>query len=164
MTHKHSPKQQGVVDRVACVASSALASEPILAETVSILASEHPLWNWVGIYLLSGDELVLGPYVGPPTQHERIPVGLGVCGQAVAESHDLAVDDVRDLDNYLACSASTRSELVVLITDASSGDIVGQFDIDSDTVAAFSDEDRALLSHLAEIVAPHCATLVSQNL
>jgi L-methionine (R)-S-oxide reductase len=158
MSHQKDPRaQQGVVERVASLTSSGLPSEQILERTVSILATENRLWNWVGIYLLDDDELVLGPYVGPKTEHERIPIGVGVCGQAVAESRDIAVDDVRSLDNYLACSASTRSELVVLISNNER--IVGQFDIDSDTVGAFAADDRALLAQLAELVAPCCATL-----
>jgi L-methionine (R)-S-oxide reductase len=160
MGDQRDPKaQQRIAEQVASLASSDLPSQQILERTVSILAREKPLWNWVGIYLLDSDELVLGPYVGPRTEHERIPIGVGVCGQAVAESRDIAVDDVRSVDNYLACSATTRSELVVLISN--NEHVVGQFDIDSDTVGAFAADDRALLAQLAELVAPYCAMMAS---
>lgn len=130
-----------------------------LQGVVEALAATHPAWGWVGVYLLVGDTLVLGPFVGPPTDHSRIPVGTGVCGTAVAEDRNLVVDDVRSLDNYLACSVGTRSELVVLIRDA--GEVVGQFDVDSDDVAAFGAEDEALLAHLAVLAGPRCCRLAA---
>ena len=76
----------------------------------------------------------------------------------VAEDRNQVVPDVRKLDNYLACSLKTRSEIVVLIREG--GRIVGQFDVDSDEVAAFGAEDEALLEEISELVAPRCAALV----
>jgi GAF domain-containing protein len=67
------------------------------------------------------------------------------------------VEDVREVENYLACSIHTRSEIVVLIRHE--GEIVGQFDIDSDTVGAFTAEDEALLEEIAGVVAPRVASL-----
>jgi L-methionine (R)-S-oxide reductase len=149
-------------DRVSAAAEAALAGElpdeTALARVVEILAG-RPDWDWVGIYLLAGDTLVLGPYVGAPTDHTHIPVGFGVCGTAVARDANIVVDDVRLLDNYLACSAATRSELVVLIRDA--GGVTGQFDVDSDAVGAFRPEDEALLEHLAALAAPRCRRLAA---
>ena len=136
-----------------------LPDEPALRGVVEGLAAAHPSWGWVGIYLLVGDTLVLGPFVGPPTDHDRIPVGTGVCGTAVAEDRNLVVDDVRSLDNYLACSVGTRSEIVVLIRDA--GEVVGQFDVDSDDIAAFGPDDEALLEHLAVLAGPRCRRLAA---
>ncbi len=105
-------------------------------------------YDWVGIYMLEGDELVLDNYIGTPTDHTRIPVGRGVCGTAVAENRDINVADVTELDNYLACSLDTRSELVVLIRD---GDrILGQIDIDSDRTAAFDETDARELRTVAD--------------
>jgi L-methionine (R)-S-oxide reductase len=77
----------------------------------------------------------------------------------VAQDRNQLVDDVRELDNYLACSLSTRSELVVLIRE--DGRIVGQFDIDSDERGAFTQEDEALLEELATVVAPRAASLAA---
>ena len=84
-------------------------------------------------------------------------IGEGVCGTAVAEDENQLVHDVRKLDNYLACSLKTRSEIVVLICEG--GRIVGQFDVDSDEVAAFGEEDEELLEEIARLVAPRCAAL-----
>jgi GAF domain-containing protein len=107
-----------------------------------------PQSSWIGIYWLRGGELVLGPYVGPDTEHARIPVGTGVCGTAVAEDEDQLVDDVRELENYLSCSASVRSELVVLIR--SHGRVVGQIDLDAEAVGAFSRDDLCVLRAAAD--------------
>jgi GAF domain-containing protein len=101
----------------------------------------------VGIYWLEGDTLVLGPYVGAPTDHQRIPVGRGVCGTAVAEGKNQIVADVRLLSNYLACSLETRSEIVVLIRHGER--IVGQIDADGHEPGAFDATDEALLTQVA---------------
>ena len=136
-----------------------LPDDAALRRVVEVLAADHPSWGWIGVYLLVGETLVLGPFVGPPTEHNRIPVGVGVCGTAVAEGRNLLVDDVGRLDNYLACSAGTRSEIVVLIRDG--GQVVGQFDVDSDEVAAFGPADEALLEHLAALAGPRCRRLAA---
>jgi L-methionine (R)-S-oxide reductase len=81
---------------------------------------------------------------------EKQLIGEGVCGAAVADERNQIVEDVREVENYLACSIHTRSELVVLIRDA--GRIVGEFDIDSDTVGAFIQEDEALLDEMAALI------------
>ena len=112
---------------------------------------ELPDYNWSGIYRLEGDTLVLDAYVGAETDHTRIPVGRGVCGTAVSQNKNQVIQDVRELDNYLACSVSTRSEIVVLIRRGE--EILGQIDIDGHRVGAFDDTDETLLQELAEILA-----------
>lgn len=110
-----------------------------------------PTYNWSGFYRLEGDELVLDEFVGASTDHDRIKVGVGVCGTAVADNANQVVRDVRDLENYLACSLQTRSEIVVLIRK---GDmILGQIDIDGHQVAAFDATDEAFLERVAQLVA-----------
>jgi len=143
----------------ALVASDA-ADEEVLYEVVRKVHDAHPSWDWSGIYLLAGDTLVLGPATAP-ADHSRIAIGEGVCGTAVAEDENQLIEDVREVENYLACSVHTRSELVVLIRDE--GRIVGQFDIDSDTVGAFSVEDERLLDELAGLVAPRVAGLAASH-
>ncbi len=119
---------------------------------VRILAGEVPHFDWVGVYWLEGDELVLGPFVGAPTEHERIPVGRGVCGTAVSEGRNQVVEDVRKLSNYLACSLETRSEIVVLIREEE-GRILGQIDVDGHREGAFDETDEALLEEAARRIA-----------
>ena len=126
--------------------------DELLDFAVRTLKEEHERYDWVGIYLLDGDTLVLHNYIGKPTEHVRIPVGVGVCGVAVAEGANQIVADVTKLDNYLACSVGTRSEIVVLIRRGSA--ILGQIDIDSDVENAFGQQDEALLARVADLLAP----------
>lgn len=89
----------------------------------------------VYLYMLHDDVLALEAFDGRDTPHTRIPVGTGLCGQAVAESRDINVPDVSSAPGYLACHLDTRSELVVLIRRGN--EIVGQIDVDSDVPAGF---------------------------
>lgn len=131
--------------------------ERFFAALVRRIQAHRPAWHWVGVYLLVGDTLRLGPYLGAPTEHVAIPVGVGVCGTAVASDTNIIVDDVRAQDNYLACSLGTRSEVVVLIRDQ--GEVIGQFDIDSDNVAEFDARDIAFLEALAEVTSAQARDL-----
>jgi L-methionine (R)-S-oxide reductase len=105
----------------------------------------------VYLYMLQGEELVLEAFAGRETDHTRIPVGVGVCGTAVASGEDQNVPDVRAVENYLACNTWTRSELVVLIRRGSL--ILGQIDIDSDVPAPFTPEEEAAVKQLADALA-----------
>jgi GAF domain-containing protein len=116
------------------------------------LLSEVAGYDWVGVYALHGTELLLDEFVGEPTTHDRIPVGKGVCGTAVAENRSVIVDDVRDLENYLSCSVDVRSEIVVLIRNQE-GRLLGQIDADGHEVGAFDVEDEAALSQIADFLA-----------
>lgn len=145
---------------VEALVASGAPDEEVLDEVVRRVHEAHPSWDWSGIYLLVGDTLVLGPATAP-ADHSRIGIGEGVCGTAVADDENQLVEDVREVDNYLACSIHTRSEIVVLIRD--NGRIVGQFDIDSDTVGAFTAEDERLLDELADLVAPRVASLAASR-
>jgi len=129
--------------------------EDVLQRVVDVLHDEVDHYSWVGIYLVEGDDLVLGPWRGPQaTEHVRIPVGQGVCGAAAASGETEIVDDVNADPRYLACFPSTRSEIVVPISHE--GRVVGEIDIDSDRPAAFGEDDRALLERVASLIAPHC--------
>ena len=128
-----------------------------LQRAMELIRERHPRYAWVGVYLLRGDVLELGPFAGSPTEHTRIPVGVGVCGTAVAERANRVIADVRRLDNYLACSPSVRSEIVVLIWHGN--DIIGQIDADSDDLDAFGPDDEAFLTEAASILAPLVAQI-----
>jgi GAF domain-containing protein len=119
-----------------------------LGSAVRYVAGLSPKFNWVGIYILKGKMLELGPYIGAETNHTRIPVGRGVCGTAVAENADQNIPDVQSHENYLACSLETQSELVVLIRDKK-GDILGQIDIDSHSRAAFGQDEETAVRKVA---------------
>jgi L-methionine (R)-S-oxide reductase len=118
---------------------------------VQTLKDRIPDYTWVGIYLLEGDELVLGPFRGKPSPHTRIPLGRGICGAAATEKTTIIVDDVNADVRYLACSIETKSEIVVPIMDGET--VLGEIDIDSDRLAAFNSDDRELLEHVAALIA-----------
>jgi GAF domain-containing protein len=139
-----------LADLLRAVESSRDADEA-MRSAVALLKAQVPHYTWVGIYRLEGDALVLGPFLGKPSPHTRIPLGRGICGAAAAERQTIVVDDVHTDPRYLACSLDTKSEIVVPIMR---GDVVlGEIDIDSDRPAAFGAEDRALLEPVAEALA-----------
>ncbi len=113
---------------------------------VKILKRDFPKYDWVGIYLLEGEELVVHTYLGAPTPHTRIPVGQGICGAAVLQQETVVVPDVSADPRYLACSLETRSEIVVPIQGRR---MYGEIDIDSHTPDAFHYYDRKLLEDMA---------------
>jgi L-methionine (R)-S-oxide reductase len=141
---------------VEALVDSDAPDEEVLNDVVRRIHDARPLWDWSGIYLLVGETLVLGPRTAP-ADHSRIAIGEGVCGTAVSENRNQVVEDVREVENYLACSIHTRSELVVLIRGSEG--IVGEFDIDSDTVGAFGHEDEALLEELGTLISNRVASL-----
>jgi L-methionine (R)-S-oxide reductase len=129
-------------------------ADEVLRKTVEALHDRLDHYSWIGIYLVEGDDLVLGPWKGPQaTEHVRIPIGQGICGAAAATGRTELVDDVSGDERYLACFPSTRSEIVVPIVYE--GRVVGEIDVDSDTPAAFGDADRELLERVALLVSPH---------
>lgn len=142
-----------LIEAVRILAASAFDARELMARTVALLQRERPHYNWVGIYLLEGDTLVLGPFVGKPTPHVRIPLHQGICGAAASSGKTIIVDDVNSDPRYLACSLETRSEIVVPIRRLTDGKILGEIDIDSDTPAAFGGDDRKLIEAVAEILA-----------
>lgn len=129
-------------------------SEDPLGSAVREVKSLSPRFDWVGIYLLRSDVLELGPYIGAPTDHTRIEVGVGVCGTAVARGEDMNVPDVSQVGNYLSCNAETKSELVVLIRNHD-GAIVGQIDIDSHTHDAFGPAEEIAVRSVADHLGAH---------
>ena len=145
----------GALEAIDEIVKRGADADDVLREVVSVLHDRFDHYSWVGIYLVEGDELVLGPWQGPQaTDHVRIPVGQGICGAAAASGVTELVDDVSADPRYLACFPSTRSEIVVPI--AYEGDVVGEIDIDSDRPAAFSPEDQQFLERVAALISPYC--------
>jgi L-methionine (R)-S-oxide reductase len=139
------------VDRIVNRESEA---DEVLRKTVEVLHDRFDHYSWVGIYLVEGDELVLGPWKGAEaTDHVRIPVGEGICGAAAASGRTEIVHDVSSDERYLACFPSTRSEIVVPISYE--GRVVGEIDIDSDQPAAFGPGDRSFLERVAVLISAH---------
>jgi L-methionine (R)-S-oxide reductase len=136
--------------------------DQILEEAVRSIHASHEHFHWTGIYeLLPDNVLRLGPFIGEDTDHVLIPVGKGVCGSAVAEGRNKIVADVSHEPNYLACSASTKSELVVLIRKGAK--IFAQIDIDSHNLDAFDDHTVRHLQKVADWLADAYQVRASLN-
>ncbi|MDA9282090.1 GAF domain-containing protein [Pseudomonadales bacterium] len=104
---------------------------------------------WAGFYLVKHGGLVLGPFQGP-IACTRIKLGDGVCGQSWAQRKTIIVDDVDDFPGHIACSAASKSEIVVPIIKQNR--VVGVLDIDSIQPKNFSDIDRVALEDLSRIL------------
>ena len=133
--------------------AEAAGPEAASQRVVDALHDRFPHYDWVGIYWVDGTDLVLGPWVGPEaTEHTRIPIGTGVCGAAAASGRTEIVGDVSADPRYLACFASTKSEIVVPIFHE--GEVVGEIDIDGSDLDAFDDTDAQFLAEVAALLAP----------
>ena len=117
------------------------------------LKNNVPHYDWVGFYFKNGDknELKLGPYAGEPTDHLIIPFGKGICGQVALSNKNFVVPDVKAQDNYIACSLTVKSEIVVPLFV--NGENVGQIDIDSKTIDPFTVDDERFLEYVNQEVA-----------
>jgi len=146
---------QAVLEEARTAIAAAPDATSAMETTVRLLAARMADYTWVGIYLLFGNELVLGPFVGKPSPHTRIPLGRGICGAAASEKATIIVDDVNDDPRYLACSLETRSEIVVpILTRVGENDVLGEIDVDSNRRAAFGAPDKDLLEAIAALLAP----------
>ena len=124
-----------------------------LEELCTFLRESVPYYDWVGFYFRNGDkeELKLGPFAGTPTDHTIIPFGKGICGQVAVSNQNFVVPDVSAQDNYIACSISVRSEIVIPLFK--NGENIGQIDIDSEVADPFTEEDERFLEFVNKEVA-----------
>jgi GAF domain-containing protein len=147
--------QNGVLTAIRSAVAAAPNADSAMQQVVRLLKDAMPAYTWVGIYVIDGEDLVLGPFLGKPSPHTRIPLGRGICGAAATEKATIVVDDVNADPRYLACSIETKSEIVVPIMQ--DGVVFGEIDIDSDRPAAFGAADRALLEPVAVLLADRLA-------
>ena len=140
-----------IIHQIKEIVNSKIKKEDILKEVVKILKNNFNYYNWVGIYLLDGEELVLGPYLGKPSPHTRIRLNSGICGAAASQKKSIIIPDVKSDPRYLACSLETKSEIVVPIMTRE--EVWGEIDIDSDRLDAFTEEDKHLLEEICSILA-----------
>lgn len=117
------------------------------ANFVGLLYSGIPDINWLGIYVLRNQELVLGPFQGLPAC-VRIPIGQGVCGTAAEKLETLRVDDVHQFSGHIVCDPESRSEIVVPLSIH--GALIGVLDIDSAEPSRFSEVDQSGVELLCE--------------
>lgn len=133
--------------------SKNLTIENRLKSICDLLRENIPHYDWVGFYFKNGDkeELKLGPYAGAPTDHTIIPFGKGICGQVAVSNQNFVVPDVTAQDNYIACSLTVKSEIVIPMFK--NGENIGQIDIDSEMRDPFTEEDERFLEFVNREVA-----------
>jgi L-methionine (R)-S-oxide reductase len=120
-----------------------------LANTAALLWEELRDINWVGFYLLKGDELVLGPFQGKPAC-VRIALGKGVCGTAAQQRKTIVVPNVHEFSGHIVCDSASNSEIVVPLIKHEK--LIGVLDVDSPQLARFDDQDRVELESVANIL------------
>jgi L-methionine (R)-S-oxide reductase len=124
-----------------------------LLKICKLLNESIEYYNWVGFYFANHETktLHLGPYVGAETDHTVIPFGKGICGQVAVSNENFVVPDVFAQDNYIACSFTVKSEIVVPLFV--NGINIGQIDIDSHVIDPFTESDELLLQSINQEVA-----------
>jgi GAF domain-containing protein len=106
-------------------------------------------WQWIGFYLVEGDELVLGPFQGF-VACTRIPKGKGVCGTAWEKGSVQVVPNVKEFNGYISCSSYTRSEIVIPLFK--NAQVVAVLDIDSEHYDDFDNIDVRELSKICRLL------------
>jgi L-methionine (R)-S-oxide reductase len=130
-----------------------LSKEEKLLKICELLTHSIDYYNWVGFYFANAETktLLLGPYIGAETDHTVIPFGKGICGQVAVSNTNFVVPDVSAQDNYLACSFTVKSEIVVPIFV--NGENIGQIDIDSHVLNPFTEADERFLEFVNKEIA-----------
>jgi GAF domain-containing protein len=133
--------------------NSILSREEKLFKICELLNKAVDYYNWVGFYFANHEAktLHLGPYIGAPTDHTVIPFGKGICGQVAVSNANFVVPDVAAQDNYIACSFTVKSEIVVPLFV--NGENIGQIDIDSHVINPFTEADEQFLEFVNKEIA-----------
>ncbi len=130
------------------VKNTTLKRDEKLQAICDLLQKEVLHYDWVGFYFANQDSktLHLGAFAGAPTEHIVIPFGKGICGQVAVSNANFIVPDVLAQDNYIACSTTVKSEIVIPLFVH--GENIGQIDVDSHHIDAFTDEDAKFLEEV----------------
>ena len=145
---------QELQPKVIAITSSATSTRDEKLLTICQLLNESiEYYNWVGFYFANHDTktLHLGPYVGAETDHTVIPFGKGICGQVAESNANFVVPDVSAQDNYIACSFTVKSEIVMPLFV--NGVNIGQIDIDSHVIDPFTVADGRFLEFVNDEIA-----------
>jgi L-methionine (R)-S-oxide reductase len=124
-----------------------------LSELLNMLKESFAYMDWVGFYLLDekNKNLYLGDYIGSEAC-ELISLEQGVCGKCAREKKSQLVSDVSKIPYHIACSTTTKSEIVVPYLDKS-GSLIGVLDVDSDDLDSFSKTDDQYLKAALYLIA-----------
>lgn len=129
--------------------------EEKLTKVCRLLKEEVINYDWVGFYFAQVETktLHLKAFAGIPTEHTIIPFGKGICGQVALSNENFVVENVQDQNNYISCNIDVKSEIVIPLFLNNSN--IGQIDIDSNTLNAFSDSDVQLLEQINKLISDH---------
>lgn len=138
---------------IAIVAEIDNTRDEKLRTICKVLNENVGYYNWVGFYFADHENktLHLGPYVGDETDHTVIPFGKGICGQVAESNANFVVPDVTAQDNYIACSFTVKSEIVIPLFV--NGKNIGQIDIDSHVIDPFTAADERFLEFVNQEIA-----------
>ena len=153
MRKEESRVFNSILYQVKVICKSDFPLDAKLEKICKLLYDAVSYYDWVGFYLVDKfgrDELILGPFVGTPTEHVRIAFGEGVCGRVAEQKKTMTVQDVSQEKNYLSCNINVRSEIVVPIFKDT--EMVGEIDIDSHSVSPFTNDDKIFIEKVAKIV------------
>ena len=142
---------QNLLRQVEVIISSSVTATEKLQKICNLLSNNISHYNWVGFYFANHQNktLHLGPFCGAPTDHVCIPFGKGICGQVAVSNNNFVVPDVAAQDNYIACSFTVKSEIVVPLFV--NGENIGQIDIDSHVIDPFTEEDERFLEFVNQV-------------
>ena len=121
---------------------------------VDLIHKNFEKYNWIGIYFVKNNNLVLGPWKGDkPTEHKIIPIGKGICGAAAISGKTEIISNVNNDNRYLSCFIETKSEIVVPIKK--NNIVIGEIDIDSNEKNVFNKKDLIFLEKIADMLSKH---------
>ncbi|HUV31909.1 MAG TPA: GAF domain-containing protein [Acidobacteriota bacterium] len=142
--------RQQLVDNIRIGIARQNSEADVLQTAAELIDGFSENFNWTGFYIMRGGVLEVGPFVGPSTEHVRIELNQGICGAAASRKKTVIVDDVAADPRFLACSPTTRSEIVVPLLDGDT--VLGEIDIDSDHPANFTTQDRQMLEAITAVL------------
>lgn len=148
LTLNKSQQYQLLIKQFTALATGETDTLALMANAAALIHETFHFW-WTGYYRVVGDELVLGPFQGP-VACMHIGFGKGVCGTSWKEDRTLLVPDVEAFPGHIACSAASRSEIVVPIHK--NNQVVAVLDIDSQHLSTFDDCDQYYLQTLVQLL------------
>ena len=148
MIEDYSRRQ--LIDNIRIAKAEHREETEVLKTAVELMDEFSEGFDWTGFYMRRGGHLEVGPYIGPETPHTKIELSSGICGAAASTGESIIVGDVSIDPRFLACSASTKSEIVVPLVDGDK--VIGEIDIDSNRPSFFTAEDKEMLEGIASAV------------
>ena len=141
-----------IIKKIKSILSNKDDWEKKLFKICDIIKYNLKKYDWVGFYFsdLINKKLKLIAFSGEETEHTIIPFGRGVCGQVANSNKPLIIPDVKSEKNYISCNINVKSEIVVPILIDNIN--IGQIDVDSNTINAFSNMDKIFLEEICELV------------